>query len=91
MTLPILEALNDLEALVCVCEDEFGSPGTEAGSGLGDDSPVAFPSSRITFGHIRRARTALSNLTEAVAEALPGSEPGALSTTDGGAPHHSRP
>lgn len=88
MTHPTLEALTDLDLLVTACEAEFCSPATE-NPGPGHEPPesaVAFPNSAITFGHIRRARAGLSALTAAIAEALPPTEPGAMTTTGGGAP-----
>lgn len=50
-----LDPLQEIEALIKACELEFTSEETV---GEPDDSEVAHPSSHITFGHIRRARTA---------------------------------
>lgn len=88
MTHPTLEGLTDLDRLVTACEAEFCSPGTELGEP--DEGAVAFPSSAITFGHIRRARSALSALTAAIAAELPPTEPGAMTTTGGGAPRRTQ-
>lgn len=64
---PEVEKLRELDELVSACEAEFCSDGTEGASftyGEPDDADVSYPKSKITFGHIRRARQALAALQQ---------------------------
>lgn len=60
---PASEPLEALEDLTSACEAEFCSVKTEGESftyAEPDEADVSYPSSHITFGHIRRARAAIA-------------------------------